>query len=86
MNNSKEDSDGYTSETRRDIVHTAVERVRARGIEPRPDLLLLYERYIKGEISRSQLSALMHERLEGLVKGITGHGNNRQIYERPSSH
>ena len=67
MNDSKVDSDGYTESIRRHIVDTALSRVRARGIEPRVGLMLLYEQYITGEIVREELQVQVQNRLANLV-------------------
>jgi len=86
MDNSEADPDGYTESTRRYIVDTAVSRVRARGIEPHPDLLLLYERYIKGELCRSELQIHLHNRLANLMANLQHQSKRREHYEQSNSH
>ena len=61
------DADGYSEGNRRSIVETAMGRVRARHIEPAPEVLAIYAQYIAGTISRQETSNLMAARLEDLA-------------------
>ena len=70
MDDSKVDSDGYTESIRRHMVDTALSRTRAKGIEPRVGLMLLYEQYITGEIVREELQARMQNRIANLLAGL----------------
>jgi len=70
MDDSKVDSDGYTESIRRHMVDTALSRTRAKGIEPRVSLMLLYEQYITGEIVREELQARMQNRIANLIAGL----------------
>lgn len=63
MNDFLLDADGYSEEGRRSIVKTAMARVRARGVEPKAEVLAIYAQYIAGTISRQETSDLMSERL-----------------------
>jgi len=70
MDDSKVDSDGYTESIRRHIVDTALSRTRAKGIEPRVSLMLLYEQYITGEIVREELQVRMQNRIANLISSL----------------
>jgi len=86
MDNSEVDSDGFSESNRRYMVDTAISRVRARSIEPHPDLLSLYELYIRGNISKKELNTRMHNRLGNLIKHLQHQGERREGFEQPSSH
>ncbi len=58
------DADGYTEQIRRSIVDRAMAGVRAKNIEPDPEVIALYNHYIAGTNSRAQTSLLMFARLE----------------------
>jgi len=60
------DSDGFTQEMRRFMVHQALTRVRARGFNPKPYVLAIYDQYISGVISRKESSRLLAEQIEKL--------------------
>jgi len=70
MDDSKVDSDGYTESIRRHIVDTALSRTRAKGIEPRVSLMLLYEQYITGEIVREELQVRVQNRIANLISSL----------------
>jgi hypothetical protein len=52
---------------RQQAVSRAVANLRARGVNPAPAVLALYARYGRGELSRGQVQALMHQRAAALV-------------------
>lgn len=54
---------------RRAIVTQAIANVRARGIEPHPQVLALYERYAAGEIRRDEVQAAMQARAAAIEQG-----------------
>lgn len=58
------DADGYTEEIRRSIVDRAMAGVRAKNIEPDPEVIAIYNQYIAGTNSREQTSLLMFARME----------------------
>ncbi|RPD43572.1 MULTISPECIES: antitoxin VbhA family protein [Hymenobacter] len=54
---------------RRAIVAQAIANVRARGLEPHPQVLALYERYAAGEIMRDEVQAVMQARAAAIEQG-----------------
>lgn len=58
------DADGYTEAIRRTLVARALTNVRARGIEPQPEVVAIYAQYSAGLISRHEASRLMAARLD----------------------
>lgn len=56
---------------RRAIVAQAIANVRARGIEPNPQVLALYERYAAGEIMRDEVQVMLQARAAA-IKGGSG--------------
>jgi len=63
------DTDESDQAERRAIVAQAIANVRARGIEPNPQVLALYERYAAGEIMRDELQAVMQARVAAIQRG-----------------
>jgi hypothetical protein len=67
MNNYRIDRDGFSMGARRRMVDMTVSRMRARGIEPYPTVLLLYEQYVLGEMCKGELFALLECPLADIV-------------------
>jgi hypothetical protein len=63
-------------------METALGRVRARGVEPKPALLALYERYVRGEITGEQLQTLVRERRVELTDNIQQEAIAWQAYRK----
>lgn len=74
MTDSQTDADGFTEEVRYFIVHSALDRVLARGFKPKAYVLAIYDQYIAGTISRKESSNLLSERLERLYGKGSGAG------------
>lgn len=86
MDDSKVDSDGYTESIRRHIVDIAVNRIRAKGIEPRVGLMLLYDQYVTGEMDREELQVQVQNRLANLITHLPYLDENRGNSELPNSY
>ena len=84
MDDSKVDSDGYTEGVRRHIVNTAVSYIRNKGIEPRVDLMLLYNQYITGEMDREELQVQVQNRLAKLITHLPHSDENERESELPN--
>jgi hypothetical protein len=67
VNNYRIDQDGFSVGVRRRMVDTTLSRMRARGIEPHPVVLLLYEEYILGEMCKGELFALLKYPLADII-------------------
>lgn len=63
------DTNEHDQAERRAIVEQAIANVRARGIEPTPQVLALYERYAAGEIMRDEVQAVMQARAAAIIGG-----------------
>ena len=53
---------------RQQVVRQAVANLQARGITPPPAVLALYERYVRAELSRTQVAVLMQQRAGVLLR------------------
>jgi len=71
-------SDTYSVDLKA-IVAQAIMNVRARGIEPHPDVIALYGQYAEGKISREQVSAIMNERAICIQKRVMNNKREKDL-------
>lgn len=70
---------------RQQVVRQAVANLQARGITPHPAVLALYERYVRAELSRTQVTALMQQRAVVLLRtALSTQVEARRTAELPS--
>jgi hypothetical protein len=67
MNDYRIDQDGFSETARRHMVDMTLSRMQARGIEPHPTVLLLYEQYILGNMCKGELFAVLKYKLVDII-------------------